>query len=221
MVHAGVRGDERQALVVELARGDVLVLPPFWWHEVTTLADSISVNVWSHSPEYMAAMRAYAAPVPAHPHSRRSAHAAAAGGGLAAGASCRRHAMSARRCCPAHRARPGCRQHWAAGAARAVPAPRRRRPAAPGHAQGRRTGHATAPHTPQGADLQRVCGAKDWAGTCAALPDMQTGSTAIAAALQPIRDPALFALLFGNYIEHVAVTVVGADAVVPFLQFCF
>lgn len=34
---------------VTLAPGDLLYLPPLWFHHVTALEDSISVNVWSES----------------------------------------------------------------------------------------------------------------------------------------------------------------------------
>lgn len=36
----------------ELGPGDMLTVPPFWLHHVETLEESVSVNVWSDSPEY-------------------------------------------------------------------------------------------------------------------------------------------------------------------------
>ena len=38
--------------VAEVGPGDVLVVPPFWFHHVETLEESVSVNVWSDAPEY-------------------------------------------------------------------------------------------------------------------------------------------------------------------------
>jgi len=35
-----------------LGPGDMLTIPPFWLHHVETLEESVSVNVWSDSPEY-------------------------------------------------------------------------------------------------------------------------------------------------------------------------
>lgn len=37
--------------MVDLAPGDVLYIPPYWFHEVTSLDSSISVNVWTTSRE--------------------------------------------------------------------------------------------------------------------------------------------------------------------------
>eukprot|EP00051_Salpingoeca_urceolata_P020778 m.316823 g.316823 ORF g.316823 m.316823 type:complete len:76 (+) comp19681_c2_seq10:964-1191(+) len=36
--------------VVDVTRGDVLIVPPFWWHHVETMEDSISINAWSDAP---------------------------------------------------------------------------------------------------------------------------------------------------------------------------
>ena len=35
-----------------MSAGDMLVVPPFWFHHVETLMESVSVNVWSDAPEY-------------------------------------------------------------------------------------------------------------------------------------------------------------------------
>ncbi len=39
-------------VVAEVMPGDMLVVPPFWFHHVETLEESVSVNVWSDAPEY-------------------------------------------------------------------------------------------------------------------------------------------------------------------------
>lgn len=39
-------------IVAEVGPGDMLVVPPFWFHHVETLSESVSVNVWSDAPEY-------------------------------------------------------------------------------------------------------------------------------------------------------------------------
>ena len=38
--------------MAEVGPGDMLVVPPFWYHHVETLKESVSVNVWSDAPEY-------------------------------------------------------------------------------------------------------------------------------------------------------------------------
>ena len=40
------------AVVAEVDPGDMLVVPPFWYHHVETLQESVSVNVWSDALEY-------------------------------------------------------------------------------------------------------------------------------------------------------------------------
>ena len=40
------------AYIVEVGAGDVLVVPPYWYHHVETLRESVSINVWSDAPEY-------------------------------------------------------------------------------------------------------------------------------------------------------------------------
>ena len=39
-------------VIAEVGPGDMLVIPPFWFHHVETLAESVSVNVWSDAPEF-------------------------------------------------------------------------------------------------------------------------------------------------------------------------
>jgi len=39
-------------VIAELGPGDMLVVPPFWFHHVETLSESVSINVWSDAPEY-------------------------------------------------------------------------------------------------------------------------------------------------------------------------
>lgn len=41
-----------EALVAEVGPGDMLVVPPYWYHHVETLEESVSINVWSDAPEY-------------------------------------------------------------------------------------------------------------------------------------------------------------------------
>ena len=50
--------------VAELRAGDVLVVPPLWFHHVETLSRSVSVNVWSDAEELTQMDRVYALPVP-------------------------------------------------------------------------------------------------------------------------------------------------------------
>jgi hypothetical protein len=51
--------------VAELSSGDVLLLPPLWFHAVTTVSRSVSLNVWSDAPEYSLLQdELYALPLP-------------------------------------------------------------------------------------------------------------------------------------------------------------
>ena len=49
--------------VAELQHGDVLIIPPYWWHHVSTIQPSISANVWSYAPEYHSLEVVYKRPV--------------------------------------------------------------------------------------------------------------------------------------------------------------
>ena len=44
--------------------GDVLILPPMWYHQVVTLSDSISVNTWSTAPDYERMLAIYEVGLP-------------------------------------------------------------------------------------------------------------------------------------------------------------
>ena len=46
-------------MVAVVGAGDMLVVPPFWFHHVETLEESVSVNVWSNAPEYALINRMY------------------------------------------------------------------------------------------------------------------------------------------------------------------
>jgi hypothetical protein len=51
--------------VADLSSGDVLLVPPLWFHSVTTVSRSVSVNVWSDAPEYTLLQdELYALPLP-------------------------------------------------------------------------------------------------------------------------------------------------------------
>ena len=70
------------ALEVRLSAGDLLYLPPLWFHETAAEGDSISVNGWTDSDEADAAAELFAL--------RRPARPAASAGVLAAAASAAR-----------------------------------------------------------------------------------------------------------------------------------
>ena len=44
--------------------GEVLYLPPYWFHCVVTETPSISINVWSDSSTYKLMEKVYNAPIP-------------------------------------------------------------------------------------------------------------------------------------------------------------
>ncbi|KJE91146.1 hypothetical protein CAOG_02325 [Capsaspora owczarzaki ATCC 30864] len=58
-----------EVYTAELGPGDMLYLPPFWFHQVETLEpDSLSVNAWSDAPEYSVMLDVYSMPVPFESH---------------------------------------------------------------------------------------------------------------------------------------------------------
>ena len=51
--------------VIELNEGDILLIPPYWWHHVISLNKSISMHFWLNSHEYLIANREiYTLPLP-------------------------------------------------------------------------------------------------------------------------------------------------------------
>jgi len=72
------------ALEVELVAGDVLYLPPLWFHEVVALSDSISINGWSDSDEAAAAADLFAIKRPTTAHDAGEGGAAVAAARLLA-----------------------------------------------------------------------------------------------------------------------------------------
>ena len=54
-----------QGLSVRLQAGDMLYLPPYWFHHVQSMSpSSLSVNVWSNSHDYWVNEGLFAAPIP-------------------------------------------------------------------------------------------------------------------------------------------------------------
>ena len=51
-------------MTVDLEPGEVLYLPPYWFHCVMTLVPSISLNVWSDSASYLLMEKILTSPVP-------------------------------------------------------------------------------------------------------------------------------------------------------------
>jgi len=51
-------------IVVQVGPGDVLYLPPFWFHHVEALDASMSVNVWSYTRDFSDAHGIFKLPVP-------------------------------------------------------------------------------------------------------------------------------------------------------------
>ena len=49
---------------VVLTQGEVLYIPPYWFHCVVTLRPTVSLNVWSHSSAFLAMEDVYALPIP-------------------------------------------------------------------------------------------------------------------------------------------------------------
>ena len=198
---------------VRLDAGQVLFVPPFWWHRVETVTDrAVSLNAWSDAPAYALLEAAYHLPVPLESdwgfgrrvratrffllHVGRQLEGPAGtaprgGGGGAPSAMGRlvrkrweRIATNGELAAPAAEVAEEVRRHCAA------PAP------------GDAAGHL---------------GASDWAQTEAKI---LRGARAIVAQLGRI-DPAVAELCFGNYAEHVALALVGDAAIVPFLRHCF
>lgn len=52
------------AMEVVLRPGEVLYIPPYWFHCVVTMETTISLNVWSHSDIFLSMEDIYASPIP-------------------------------------------------------------------------------------------------------------------------------------------------------------
>merc|ERR1712228_1168815 len=51
--------------IVQLNPGDILLIPPYWWHHVVSVTNSISLHFWVNSEEYLLANRdIYSLPIP-------------------------------------------------------------------------------------------------------------------------------------------------------------
>ena len=55
---------ETPPIEVELGPGEVLYIPPYWFHIVVTMETTISLNVWSNSESYLIMEEVFAAPIP-------------------------------------------------------------------------------------------------------------------------------------------------------------
>lgn len=53
-----------KAVEITLRPGEVLYIPPYWFHRVISLETTISVNVWSNSETYLQMEEIYSAPIP-------------------------------------------------------------------------------------------------------------------------------------------------------------
>jgi hypothetical protein len=56
--------EQPDALIADLQPGDLLYLPPFWIHEVVTVAPSVSVNFWSDIPQTKISEQVAQHPIP-------------------------------------------------------------------------------------------------------------------------------------------------------------
>ena len=63
----GLTGHEK-IYRVRTCPASVLVVPPYWLHEVTTVENSVAVNVWTDSEAYLVLDRVYHLPLPFEPH---------------------------------------------------------------------------------------------------------------------------------------------------------
>lgn len=59
---------EESGMVVDLEDGDVLYIPPYWFHCVVTLNTTISLNIWSQSESFLAMEGIYQSPIPFEAH---------------------------------------------------------------------------------------------------------------------------------------------------------
>mmetsp|Transcript_25293 Transcript_25293/g.66135 ORF Transcript_25293/g.66135 Transcript_25293/m.66135 type:complete len:495 (-) Transcript_25293:1335-2819(-) len=184
------------AVSVEVGRGDLLILPPYWWHHVeTTASPSISVNVWSDAPAYSLLDQAYTIALPLEAEWTVAVRAATAmvfvrrvvdsvldgrRGGLAAFASELYH----------HR--------WERIVA---------------------TGHLDVPTT---SELGAACRA----AVSVAVPPQADArkiderAAAVRRKLAAIEPETVRLLSLGNYVERVAAAAVGADATAEFIADC-
>lgn len=81
---------------VEVTRGDVLYVPPYWLHQVEALTDSISVNSWCPSEYSQAARMMQAQPLPFDEQNNIEGHIARYVRELLHGSGCSKDALAAR-----------------------------------------------------------------------------------------------------------------------------
>ena len=61
---ASVEGARYKPIEVVLNPGEVIFIPPFWFHKVVTMTASISVNVWSQSEAFLTMEAVFTSPIP-------------------------------------------------------------------------------------------------------------------------------------------------------------
>jgi hypothetical protein len=55
---------ELRGFEVELMDGDVLYIPPYWFHTVVTMETTFSLNIWSQSETFLTMEKIYSSPIP-------------------------------------------------------------------------------------------------------------------------------------------------------------
>ena len=55
---------EMQGYVIDLLDGDVLYIPPYWFHSVVTVETTLSLNIWSQSESFLTMEQIYKVAIP-------------------------------------------------------------------------------------------------------------------------------------------------------------
>ena len=59
-----IKNDTLTIHIALLEKGDVLFIPPYWWHHVISLTDSISLHYWLNSNSFLLINQIYEIPIP-------------------------------------------------------------------------------------------------------------------------------------------------------------
>ena len=55
---------EEPHIVIDVYPGEVIYLPPYWFHNVITMEPSLSLNIWSDSNDYLLMEEILSSPIP-------------------------------------------------------------------------------------------------------------------------------------------------------------
>lgn len=196
-----VAAGQVEQVVAEVGPGEMLVLPPYWWHEVETLEPSVSLNTWTDAEAFIAMHDIYGVPLPLESEWAPPVLLGATRGFLDRLAAL---LQTEGRLVAAEVYEDRYRRLLAAGAL------------APDAAAERAVRAAC-----RSAQQQQQQRGGDGVLVAPALAKIDERARALAARFAELTPPAVQRLSLGNYFEHVICTVAGPHGVAAFLDSCW